>query len=80
MLAFQGDAQLYRRSRRVAQDHTERIEPHDKVGPLGDRRTHALALGIAAVCDGNIVWPQGKMFEGFAGMDIADQHLEKLQG
>src|SRR5438093_9113884 len=80
LLAFQGDTQLHRRSRRVTQDHTEGIEPYDEVGPLRDRRTHALALGIAAVGYGNIAWPQSKMLECFAGVDVADQHLKKLQG
>src|SRR6266567_1045267 len=41
---------------------------------------HALALGIAAVCYGDITGRQGKMLEGFARVDVADQHLEKLQG
>ena len=49
-LAFQGDTQFHRRSRRVTQDHTEGIERYNEVGPLRDRRMHALALGIAAVC------------------------------
>ena len=41
-LAFQGDTQFHRRSRRVTQDHTEGIEPYNEVGPLRDRRMHAL--------------------------------------
>ena len=39
-----------------------------------------VALGIAAVCHGDIAWRQGAMLERFAGVDIADQHLDKLQG
>ena len=49
-LAFQGDTQFHRRSRRVTQDHPEGSEPYHEVGPLRDRRMHALALGRAAVC------------------------------
>ena len=79
-LAFQGGAQLQRRSRRVAQHDTEGIEPYDERGPLLERRTHALALGIAAVGQDDIPWSQGEMLERFAGVDIADQHLDKLQG
>ena len=79
-LALQGDAQLQRRSRRVTQDHTEGIEPYDEVCPLCHCCPHALALGIATVCHGDIAWPQGKMLAGCTGVDVADQHLEKLQG
>ena len=70
-LAFQGGAQFHRRSRRVMQDDTEGIQPDNEVGSLRDRHTHALALGIAAVCYGDIAWRQGKMLECFAGVDIA---------
>src|SRR5438046_1407281 len=35
---------------------------------------------LAAVCYGDIAWRKGKMLECFAGVDVADQHLEKLQG
>jgi hypothetical protein len=48
--------------------------------PLRDRRMHALALGIAAVCYRDIARSEGEMLERFAGMDSADQHLETLQG
>src|SRR5262249_32182301 len=47
---------------------------------LRDRRMQALALGRAAVGYGDIAWRQGKMLEGFASVDVADHHLEKLQG
>ena len=47
---------------------------------LLDRRTHALALRIAAVGYSDIAWSQGEMLERFAGVDIVSQHLEKLQG
>src|SRR5262249_49905820 len=79
-LAFQGGAQLQRGSRRVAQRHTEGIEPYDERGPLLDRCMHALALGIATVGHDDIAGRQGEMLERFARVDIADQHLEKLQG
>src|SRR5437867_12127187 len=79
-LAFQGGAQLQRRSRSVTQYHTEGIESYDELCSLLDRRTHALAMGIASVCHGDIAWSQGEMLERFAGVDIADQHLDKLQG
>src|SRR2546425_7814566 len=79
-LSFQGGAQLQRLSRSVTQYHTKGIEPYDELGPLRDRRTHALALGIASVCHGDIAGSQCEMLERFAGVDIADQHLEKLQG
>jgi hypothetical protein len=39
-----------------------------------------LALGIAAVCHGDLAAPQGEMLERFAGVDISDQDLDKLQG
>src|SRR6058998_769946 len=58
-LAFQGGTQLQRRSRRVAQDHTEGIEPYDERCPLLDRHMHALALGIASVGHDDIPWSQG---------------------
>src|SRR5262245_60956026 len=53
-LVFQGGAQLQRRSRRVTQYHTEGIETDDEIGSLLERRTHALARRIAAVCHGDI--------------------------
>jgi hypothetical protein len=79
-LAFQGGAQRQWRSRRVPQYHTEGIEADDEICALLERRTHALALRIAAVGHGDIARSEGEMLERFAGMDIADQHLEKLQG
>src|SRR5215470_17272065 len=80
MLSFQGGAQLQRRSHRVTQDHTEGIETYDEIGSLLDRRTHALTMGIAAVGHGDSAGRQGEMLERFARVDIADEHLEKLQG
>src|SRR5215468_3745728 len=79
-LVFQGSAQLQRRARRVTQYHTEGIETDEEIGSLLECHTHALALRIAAVCHGDITRGEGEMLERFAGMDIADQHLEKLQG
>jgi len=79
VLAFQGGAQLQRRSHRVTQYHTAGIEADDKIGSLLDRRTHALTMSIAAVGHGHIAWSQGEMLERFARVDIADEHLEKLQ-
>ena len=79
-LAFQGGAQLQWRSRRVPQYYTEGMEAYDEIGSLLERRTHALALRIAAVCHGDIARSERAMLERFAGVDIADQHLEKLQG
>ena len=79
-LSFQGGAQLHRRSRRVTQDHTEGMKSYDELCALLDRRPHALARRIAAVGYGDIAWSQGAMLERFAGVAIADQHLETLQG
>ena len=42
--------------------------------------SQVLLMGIASVCHGNITRSQGEMLERFAGVDIADQHLDKLQG
>jgi hypothetical protein len=47
---------------------------------LLDRRTHAWARSLAAVGHGDIAWSQGDMRERFAGVDIADQHFDTLQG
>ena len=79
LLAFQGGAQRQRRACRVAQDHAKGIEPYDEPGPLLDRHTHALALGIAAVCQDHIPWSQGEMFECFTRVDIADQYSENCK-
>ena len=79
-LAFQGRTQRQRRSRRVAQDHTEGIEAYDDLCALLDRRTHTLAMGIASVCHGDIAGSPWEMLERFAGVNIADQHLDELSG
>ena len=80
VLSFQGGAKLQRHSHRITQDHTEGIETYDEICSLLDRRTHALTMGIAAVSHSDIAWRQGEMLERFARVDIADEHLEKLQG
>ena len=36
-------------------------------------------MGIAAVSHGDIAALQGEMLERFAGVDISDQDLDKLQ-
>ena len=53
-LAFQGGAQLHRRSCRVPEDHTEGIESDDEIGSLLDCRTHTLTMRIPAVGHSNI--------------------------
>jgi hypothetical protein len=35
-------------------------------------------MGITAIRQGNIAWSQREMFERFACVDIADEHLDKL--
>ena len=80
VLSFQGSAQLQRRSRSVTQYHTEGIESYDELCSLRDRRAHALALGIASVCHRDIAWSPWERLERFAGVDIADQPLDELQG
>ena len=42
------------------------FKPYNEVGPLRDRRMHALALGIAAVCYRDIARSEGEMLERFA--------------
>ena len=80
IMPFQGGAQLHRHSCRVTEDHTKGIASDDEVGSLLDRRTHALTRRITTVGYGDIPWRQGEMLERFARVDIADEHLEKLQG
>jgi hypothetical protein len=78
-LALQGLTQRQRFTGNITQDHTEGVEPHDERRPL-DRVTHALGLRITASRQGDIAGTQGEMLQGFAGMDIADEYLDKLQG
>lgn len=73
LLALQDGAQIHRRSRRVAQDHTKRIATHTERGSLLERCPHALALRIASVGSDDIPWSQGAMLQRCAGVDIADQ-------
>ena len=79
-LAFQGGASCQWRARRGAQHDTEGIEPYEKRGPLIERRTPALARGIAAVGHDDIPWSQGARLAPCPGVDIADHHRAKLQG
>src|SRR4029453_179934 len=77
VLAFQGGAQLQGRSHSVIQHHTARVEPYNALCPLLDGLTHTLALGVSAVCRGDVAAPQGEMLERFASVEIGDQDLDK---
>jgi ABC-type enterochelin transport system ATPase subunit len=37
-------------------------------------------MGIASVCHNDIAWSPWEMLERFTCVDIADQHLDALQG
>ena len=78
--SFQGGAPRQRRSRSVTQYHPEGMESYDARCALRDRRTHALPMGLASVCHGDLPRSHGAMLERFAGVDSADQHLDTLQG
>ena len=80
MLSLQGTTPGQGLPRRVIQYHTEGVEAHDELGPLLHRLTHALGMGIAAIRHGDIACLQREMLARFARVDIADEHLDQLQG
>ena len=63
-LAFQGDASS-RRSRRVTRTTLKGLSLTMPSAPCAT--ADQLALGIAAVCDGDIAWPQAQRSEGSPG-------------